>query len=58
MVNICITISVGMLFAHKLIGVGIGTVIAVLGVGRVIALFNWLCMKKIVKEQILTKENM
>ena len=52
MVNICITISVGMLFAHKLIGVGIGTVIAVLGVGRVIALFNWLCMKKIVKEQI------
>lgn len=46
MVNICITISVGMLFAHKLIGVGIGTVIAVLGVGRVIALFNWLCMKK------------
>ena len=44
--NICITISVGMIFAHKLIGVGIGTVVAVLGVGRVIALFNHLFMKK------------
>ena len=38
--NICITISVGLLFAHHLIGVGVGTVLAVLGVGRVIALFN------------------
>ena len=44
--NICITISVGLIFAHKLIGVGIGTVAAVLGVGRVIALFNHLFMKK------------
>ena len=46
LVNICITISVGTIFAHRLIGVGIGTVIAVVGVGRVIAAFNWLCMKK------------
>lgn len=44
--NICITISVGLIFARKLIGVGIGTVIAVLGVGRVIALFNSLFMAK------------
>lgn len=44
--NICITISVGMIFAHKLVGVGIGTVVAVLGVGRVIALFNHFFMKK------------
>ena len=44
--NICITISVGMIFAHKLVGVGIGTVVAVLGVGRVIVLFNHLFMKK------------
>ena len=44
--NICLTISVGMLFAHRLIGVGLGTVAAVLGVGRVIALFNHLFMKK------------
>lgn len=27
LVNICITISVGMIFAHRLIGVGIGTVV-------------------------------
>ena len=47
LMNICITISVGMIFAHRLVGVGIGTVIAVVGVGRVIAAFNYLCMKKI-----------
>ena len=46
--NICITITVSLMFAHKLIGVGIGTVVAVLGVGRVIALFNKMCMKKMV----------
>ena len=46
LVNICITISVGTIFAHRLIGIGIGTVIAVVGVGRVIAAFNYLCMKK------------
>ena len=46
LLNICITISVGMIFAHKLVGVGIGTVVAVLGVGRVIALFNHFFMKK------------
>ena len=46
--NICITISVGLVFAHRLIGVGIGTVIAVLGVGRVIALFNHMFMDKMI----------
>lgn len=35
LLNICITISVGLIFVHKLIGVG-----------RVIALFNHLFMKK------------
>lgn len=49
LVNISITISVGMIFAQKLIGVGIGTVVAVLGVGRVIALFNKLFMKKMIE---------
>lgn len=48
LLNICITISVGMIFAHKLIGVGIGTVVAVLGVGRVIAVFNHLFMEKMI----------
>lgn len=46
LLNICITISVGLIFAHKLIGIGLGTVVAVLGVGRVIALFNHLFMQK------------
>ena len=32
--NICITITVG------LVGIGLGTVVAVIGVGRVIAIFN------------------
>ena len=44
--NICLTISISLIFAHKLIGISLGTVVAVLGVGRVIALFNHLFMKK------------
>lgn len=44
--NICLTISISLIFVHKLIGIGLGTVVAVLGVGRVIALFNHLFMKK------------
>ena len=44
--NICITISVSLIFAHHLIGIGLGTVLAVLGVGRVIALFNHLFKDK------------
>ncbi len=44
--NITITITVGLVFAGKLIGVGIGTVLAVIGVGRVIAVFNHFCMEK------------
>ena len=38
--NICLTISVGLIFAHHLAGIGIGTVLAVIGVGRAIAAFN------------------
>lgn len=44
--NICLTICVGLIFAHSLIGVGLGTVLSVLGVGRVIAAFNAITMKK------------
>lgn len=47
--NICISISIGLIFAHKLIGIGLGTVLSVLGVGRVIALFNHLFLKKMTK---------
>lgn len=48
LVNICITITISLLFAHHLIGIGIGTVVSVLGVGRVIAAFNRLFMDKMI----------
>lgn len=45
----CITITIiaSLLFAGHLIGVGIGTVFAVIGVGRVMALFNHFFLKKL-----------
>lgn len=39
-VNIMISVSIGLIFAGHLAGVGIGTVLAVIGVGRVISVFN------------------
>lgn len=36
--NLCITLCISIFITHQIVGVGIGTVIAVLGVGRVIAL--------------------
>ncbi len=39
-VNILISTSIGLIFAGHLAGVGIGTVFAVVGVGRVMSLFN------------------
>lgn len=38
--NLCITLCISIFVAHRIVGVGIGTVIAVLGVGRVIALYH------------------
>lgn len=38
--NLCITLCISIFIAHQIVGVGMGTVIAVLGVGRVIALFH------------------
>lgn len=38
--NLCITLCISIFIAHQIVGVGIGTVIAVFGVGRVIALFH------------------
>ena len=38
--NIGITITVGLVCQGHLIGIGLGTVVAVIGVGRVIAIFN------------------
>lgn len=49
LLNICITISVSLIFAHRLIGIGLGTVLSVLGVGRVIAVFNHFFMEKMTR---------
>lgn len=38
--NLCITLCISIFIAHQIVGVGIGMVIAVLGVGRGIALFH------------------
>ena len=38
--SVCITLCISLTFAHTILGIGIGTLIAVLGVGRVIALFH------------------
>lgn len=46
---VCLTIAIGLIFVHRVISVGIGTVICVIGVGRVIALFNRLFLKKLNK---------
>ena len=46
---VCLTLSIGLIFARKIIGIGIGTVIAVLGVGRVIALFHHMFESQIIE---------
>lgn len=47
--NITITIFISLMFAGHLIGIGIGTVLAVFGTGRVIAVFNHLFAAKMTK---------
>lgn len=44
--NISVSITIGLVFTGHLAGVGIGTVFAVVGVGRVMALFNHLTYRK------------
>lgn len=45
--NLSITLCISLFIAHQIVGVRIGTVIAVVGVGRVIALFNHIFESKI-----------
>lgn len=45
--SVCITLCIGLIFAHTILG--IGTVIAVLGVGRVIALFHHMFESQIIE---------
>ena len=44
--NILLTAVISLFFAGHLIGIGLGTVLTVIGVGRVIALFNRLVETK------------
>lgn len=37
---VCITIIISLIFAGELVGIGIGTILAVIGVGRVVAVYN------------------
>ncbi|WP_247643437.1 DUF6198 family protein [Gemmiger sp. An194] len=47
--SITLTILLGLLLTGHLVGIGLGTVLAVVGVGRVIALFQHLADKKIAR---------
>lgn len=54
---VMLTILISMLFAGKLIGVGIGTVLAVVFVGRVVAVGNYLWKDGIIKLSGLEVQN-
>ena len=44
--NVAITTSIGLLSTGYLVGIDLGTILSMIGVGRVIALFNHLCFQK------------
>lgn len=46
---VVITIIICMIFAGRLIGIGVGTILAVIFVGRVVAVFNHFCRDKVLK---------
>ena len=45
LLNLCISCSVGMIFAGHLIGIGLGTVLTMLLTGRAVALFSFIFLK-------------
>ncbi len=48
-VSVCLTLILGLSFSHRVVGVGFGTVCAVLGVGRAVALCHLLFGRLLVK---------
>jgi uncharacterized membrane protein YczE len=52
-----VTIVLSLILTGRIIGVGIGTVINVLCVGRVVAAFSWLCKDKMLRLAFGTGEN-
>lgn len=49
LISVFITCIIGLVFAGKLTAIGIGTVVAMIGVGRMIALFNHLFKEKMMQ---------
>ncbi len=47
--NICLTLGIGILFEGHVIGIGLGTIMAVIGVGRVMAVFNHFLFDKVTR---------
>ena len=52
--SVALTIIIGLVSTGKIVGIGLGTVLAIIGVGRVIALMNLLSKKKLL---VLVNEN-
>lgn len=49
LLNLCISCSVGMIFAGHLIGIGLGTVLTMLLTGRAVALFSFIFLKPMLR---------
>lgn len=47
--NVAFTCCIGMIFTGHLVGIGIGTICSMIGVGRVIAVFNHFFREKMIK---------
>ena len=47
--SVAITCAIGLISVHHIVGVGIGTVVAMIGVGRAIALFNHFALKSMLR---------
>jgi uncharacterized membrane protein YczE len=43
---VVVTCTIGMVFAHHIVGIGLGTLLAMIGVGRVVAVFNRLTRRQ------------
>lgn len=47
--NVCLTSCIGLLLAGHIVGIGLGTLMAMIGVGRVIAVVNHFFMEKMLR---------
>lgn len=47
---IALALVIGFAAAHSVVGVGLGTILAMIGTGRVIAIFNYWCMQNMLRK--------